>query len=1324
MRPAVHAQVAVAKERNALDAGSPSGMVGERAGVQESVGINEAVTITNANSHAIAATTALPYNRTNSLRAEAAPRETERQDPSRLAVNHYVNGKNDEALLLDNTRIPRINSQSIRPLSAAKPMSLGTPWVLQSSKESRSNSATYVRSGQPQNNRNTISSAFPCTQPFIPKRSSGNSQAIPSVHLNAKQTGYGNTNVCKTASHIGPRPPISCNRESAAGVGHISSNARHGQFPMLRSVPVQSYGSGSEYRDPAPPKTTLRGTAATCEQRKHMEYTDGGCAPKVVPVNASSEIMKTKRDKTLDDAPKCEQRQMFDVPTDQTVRPSNIPLKEQGEEAALVTNLVAPPTEAMVVLKGMSPKIGTGITSAPAAHPLASQPASNTTQHNTICSLSSKSHEGAVISDADRKNSWNSCNEILEDILTIAMQSVGTESFSAQLARKEIVNSARPVAMHPESEQPTPHERPNNQPTAMKVHVRKLTNAKSQSCERTPGSCRERQCLLERTTPTENELQFRDSQFHAHNLHPIQSAAREKQHPQQNDVAGIASRKQLSLLPKRESSVMPESPVKDSSRHQQTPSQEANPTVNTETVADLIVVSERRNGQHQSHSLMNRPKPEDIIYLEDEKRSIPRPKQDAEFSKRGGKRTPKRKIGHRNLQVDQDEVGRLTKAIVFPDSGAPMSLAAYERKAKEHHEETRSVLNTVDRERMSTINVENVSPKLDLGDVDTLESEFWKAMSSGLRGKPVTVAYGVDVEAEGAFDSNEMSYVEWRGAQSARSSATTKRKRARPRTQIGTKLESKPIENAGGLSHAKPHDKFLDDLRKDADDRIECSGDNLITRSEVPAQMGTVKSNPGGRKNKRLHPALPRSHVGTLNRDGLLRHLPRMPGINHSMYYVGQLFTRFCWHTEDAFLNSVSYLHPGSAEKVWYAVPPHFALAFENFAASSVFSPSLLESESAGRVLLMNKTTMFDPRRVRRKGVEVYRVVHKPGSFVLTAPRAYHAGFNCGFNIAEAVNFANPTWFPVGREASLFARQALKPLCVPWEYLLFHEAKSLRDITNGISKRAPSVQRLESSAKVVAKEFKAIIIDGENKVRKYAEAQNCRVSMLHEINGLAKHNQLGPEFGNGAGMVCSLCSHACHFYAEMCASCDDTFEARCVDHFGKGHKLCLFESHKTVIVRRHDPVLLLDILGCLERLAGIKVDAHELAQRYMGYLRTWQTPLRTSGLRLRLDLKAATSRLPPKVSKEKGDREKVVKAKLVRDKVHREKRRKIRKPGGTFVRMVEKGKRSFHGTAEVPGGIDVFTAVEANGGYEGDGGPNSRRVLHDARHGIGGIPLL
>ena len=53
---------------------------------------------------------------------------------------------------------------------------------------------------------------------------------------------------------------------------------------------------------------------------------------------------------------------------------------------------------------------------------------------------------------------------------------------------------------------------------------------------------------------------------------------------------------------------------------------------------------------------------------------------------------------------------------------------------------------------------------------------------------------------------------------------------------------------------------------------------------------------------------------------------------------------------------------------------------------------------------------------VIKTAIQVVRTDQQAGEFVVTFPRAYHAGFNQGYNFAEAVNFAPADWLKMGRE--------------------------------------------------------------------------------------------------------------------------------------------------------------------------------------------------------------------------------------------------------------------------------------------------------------------
>jgi jumonji domain-containing protein 2 len=62
---------------------------------------------------------------------------------------------------------------------------------------------------------------------------------------------------------------------------------------------------------------------------------------------------------------------------------------------------------------------------------------------------------------------------------------------------------------------------------------------------------------------------------------------------------------------------------------------------------------------------------------------------------------------------------------------------------------------------------------------------------------------------------------------------------------------------------------------------------------------------------------------------------------------------------------------------------------------------------------------MISPELIRNNSIPVKYVIQKPGEIIITFPYAYHAGFNHGFNCAEAVNFATIRWIDFGKRATL-----------------------------------------------------------------------------------------------------------------------------------------------------------------------------------------------------------------------------------------------------------------------------------------------------------------
>ena len=82
--------------------------------------------------------------------------------------------------------------------------------------------------------------------------------------------------------------------------------------------------------------------------------------------------------------------------------------------------------------------------------------------------------------------------------------------------------------------------------------------------------------------------------------------------------------------------------------------------------------------------------------------------------------------------------------------------------------------------------------------------------------------------------------------------------------------------------------------------------------------------------------------------------------------------------------------------KTWYSIPGSSAEKFE--AAIKKEAPDLFEAQPD---LLFQLVTLMNPQRLKEAGVEVYACNQRAGEFVVTFPKAFHAGFNHGVRNVE-----------------------------------------------------------------------------------------------------------------------------------------------------------------------------------------------------------------------------------------------------------------------------------------------------------------------------------
>ncbi len=123
----------------------------------------------------------------------------------------------------------------------------------------------------------------------------------------------------------------------------------------------------------------------------------------------------------------------------------------------------------------------------------------------------------------------------------------------------------------------------------------------------------------------------------------------------------------------------------------------------------------------------------------------------------------------------------------------------------------------------------------------------------------------------------------------------------------------------------------------------------------------------------------------------------------------------FALHVEDSLLYSLNYLHKG-APKYWVIVHPHDSERLERRLRAKSGSSSGNSGSGGGAApgsaeicsQFLRHASVWVPLDVLDLwDIRYTTVEQRPGELVVTAPGAYHQGWNGGWNVAEAINYGD-----------------------------------------------------------------------------------------------------------------------------------------------------------------------------------------------------------------------------------------------------------------------------------------------------------------------------
>ncbi|XP_058570961.1 lysine-specific demethylase 5D isoform X3 [Neofelis nebulosa] len=277
--------------------------------------------------------------------------------------------------------------------------------------------------------------------------------------------------------------------------------------------------------------------------------------------------------------------------------------------------------------------------------------------------------------------------------------------------------------------------------------------------------------------------------------------------------------------------------------------------------------------------------------------------------------------------------------------------------------------------------------------------------------------------------------------------------------------------------------------------------------------------------NLNVMPVLDQSVLCHINAD--------ISGMKVPWLYVGMVFSAFCWHIEDHWSYSINYLHWGEP-KTWYGVPSLAAEQLEE--VMKRLTPELFDSQPD---LLHQLVTLMNPNTLMSHGIPVVRTNQCAGEFVITFPRAYHSGFNQGYNFAEAVNFCTADWLPTGRQCIEHYRR-LRRYCV-----FSHEEL--------ICKMAAFPEKLDLNLAVAVHKEMFIMVQEERRLRK---------ALLEK--GITEAEREAFELLPDDERQCIKCKTTCFLSALACYDCPDGLV--CLSHI---NDLCKCSSSRQYLRYRY-----------------------------------------------------------------------------------------------------------------------------------------------------------